>query len=273
MFVLFLIGTSGFKSGRGIAVEAEDIAKQERAKKEMRRRERAAAGVDGEEKESDEEDEKAKDTGDATTVSIAQSAAQATRNLQLQLGNKAGASEISLQVQKKMLDAAKSAAVDVAASPSPAPPPLDPRMAKLPEAVRNALLAAQQKANAATQRAQAEKEVEQQKAMAAMQGPQRFQSELEINDYAQAARYKVTHRDSILAIQEWTKAAIITKGAYYPPGRNAPPGERKLYLHIEAESKAAVSAAKKELRRILEEASAIAAPDDSTTNRYAKYTV
>ena len=99
------------------------------------------------------------------------------------------------------------------------------------------------------------------------------QLELEINDYPQTARFKVTHRDSILAIQEWTKAAIITKGAYYPPGRNAPPGERKLYLLIQAESMAAAKAARKELRRILEEASLAAAPDDSSTNRYAKYSV
>jgi len=266
--------TSGFKSGRGVAVSAEDLAKEDKAKREVRRRERAAAGVEGEEKDSDEEDEKTvQDTGDAASVSIAQSAAQATRNLQLQLGNKAGASEISLQVQKKMLDAAKVAAAELASAPAPAPVALDPRMAKLPEKVRNALLAAQQKANDASKREQAERDAEQQKAMAAMQGPQRFQAELEINDYPQSARYKVTHRDSILAIQEWTKAAIITKGAYYPPGRNAPPGERKLFLYIEAESKAATTAAKKELRRILEEASAIAAPDDSTTNRYAKYTI
>ena len=97
--------------------------------------------------------------------------------------------------------------------------------------------------------------------------------ELEINDYPQTARFKVTHRDSIMAIQEWTKAAIITKGAYYPPGRNAPPGERKLYLLIQAETLAAAKAARKELRRILEEASLAAAPDDSSTNRYAKYSV
>lgn len=84
---------------------------------------------------------------------------------------------------------------------------------------------------------------------------------------------QVTQRESIQAIQEWTKAAIITKGAYYPPGRNAPPGERKLFLFIEAESQAAVKAARKELKRIVQEASMAAAPDDSSTNRYAKYTV
>ena len=67
--------------------------------------------------------------------------------------------------------------------------------------------------------------------------------------------------------------AITTKGAYYPPGRNAPPGERKLYLLIEGDSEAGVKSAKKELKRILVESSEAAAPDDSSTNRYAKYKI
>uniref|UniRef100_A0A7S4IIZ5 ATP-dependent RNA helicase PRP5/DDX46/KHDC4 KH domain-containing protein n=1 Tax=Prymnesium polylepis TaxID=72548 RepID=A0A7S4IIZ5_9EUKA len=103
--------------------------------------------------------------------------------------------------------------------------------------------------------------------------PQRFTSELEINDYPQMARFKVMQRDSLQAIQEWTKVAITTKGTYYPPGRNAPPGERKLFMVIEGESEEAVKAAKKELRRTLEEHAAVAAPDDSSTNRYAKYSI
>ena len=105
-----------------------------------------------------------------------------------------------------------------------------------------------------------------------------------------------------MAISEWTKAAITTKGAYYPPGRNPPAGERKLcatplgqravpphphphpsltlasapppairYLVVEGESEASVKAAKKEIKRILDEASADAAPDPS--NRYAKYSI
>ena len=81
------------------------------------------------------------------------------------------------------------------------------------------------------------------------------------------------HRESLQAIQEWTKVAITTKGAYFPPGRNPPAGERKLFLLIEGETEQAVKTARKEMRRILEEAAAIAAPDDTTTNRYAKYQV
>ena len=84
---------------------------------------------------------------------------------------------------------------------------------------------------------------------------------------------QVTSRETIQGIEEWTKAAVITKGTYYPPGRNAPPGERKLYLHIEAETHEAMKAARKELKRVLQEQSVFSAPDDSSTNRYAKYSV
>ena len=96
-------------------------------------------------------------------------------------------------------------------------------------------------------------------------------AEIEINDYPQTARFKVTHRDATMAISEWTKAAITTKGAYYPLGRNPPPGERKLYLVVEGETEAAVKAAKKEIKRILDEASVDAAPDASS--RYSKYSI
>ena len=104
-----------------------------------------------------------------------------------------------------------------------------------------------------------------------LQKPTRFTSELEINEYPQAARFKVLQRDSLVAIQEWTKVAITTKGAYYPPGRNPPAGERKLYFLIEGESEANVKAARKELRRALDEHAAIAAPAEES--KYGKYRI
>eukprot|EP00310_Coccolithus_braarudii_P018342 CAMPEP_0183344128 /NCGR_PEP_ID=MMETSP0164_2-20130417/9882_1 /TAXON_ID=221442 /ORGANISM="Coccolithus pelagicus ssp braarudi, Strain PLY182g" /LENGTH=767 /DNA_ID=CAMNT_0025515085 /DNA_START=48 /DNA_END=2349 /DNA_ORIENTATION=+ len=268
--------TSGFKSGRGIAVDAESIAKEQKTKKEARRRERAAAGVEGEANDDEDDDEgvvQTKSASDGAATSIAASAAQATRALQLQLGNKTGANAAAAEVQKAMLaKAAGAASSTIELAPAPAVP-MDPKLAALPEAVRKAMQAAAAKVMEETLRKQREQEAEQASLLQKMQGPARFQTELEINDYPQSARYKVTHRDSVGAIQEWTKCAIITKGAYYPPGRNAPPGERKLYLFIEGEDKSAVNNAKKELRRIVEEASMAAAPDDISTNRYAKYTI
>ena len=101
----------------------------------------------------------------------------------------------------------------------------------------------------------------------------RFSSEIEINDYPQTARFKCMHRDTLQAIQEIANVIITPKGAYFPPGRNPPAGERKLYLVIESDTEANVKAARKELRRILEESAALAAPDDQSTNRYAKYSI
>jgi ATP-dependent RNA helicase DDX46/PRP5 len=60
-----------------------------------------------------------------------------------------------------------------------------------------------------------------------------FESELEVNDFPQHARWKVTHKDSLQQISEFTGAAITTRGQYYPPGKGVPPGERRLYLLIE----------------------------------------
>jgi len=87
-------------------------------------------------------------------------------------------------------------------------------------------------------------------------------TEVEINDYPKTARWKVTHKEALVSITEWTRAAITTKGTYTPPGRNPPPGERKLYLLIEAETPAQLKEAKQEVKRILEETSAYAAPDE-----------
>jgi ATP-dependent RNA helicase DDX46/PRP5 len=265
--------TSGFKSGKGVAVEADAIAKEERKKKAARMRERAVAGVEGAELlSSDDEDAAESSTGGAGSSSgagddIVQAAAKAARALQIQLGNGKGAAAAGNEVQRRMLEMAKKAG----ASSAPAAP-LNPHIALLPEETQRAIAAATKKAQEQVQL------LTKQKTAAGLvvpflDMPQRHVSELEINDYPQTARWKVTHRDSIQAIQEWTKAAIITKGAYFPPGRNPPAGERKLYLRIEAETADGLKAARKELRRILQEQSAMAAPDDSSTNRYAKYNV
>ncbi|KAG8462888.1 hypothetical protein KFE25_001661 [Diacronema lutheri] len=93
-------------------------------------------------------------------------------------------------------------------------------------------------------------------------------AEIEINDYPKTARWKVTHREALLAITEWTRAAITTKGVYTPPGQKPPAGERKLFLLIEAEDAAQLKEAKQEVKRILEETSAYAAPDERPQGRY-----
>ena len=57
-------------------------------------------------------------------------------------------------------------------------------------------------------------------------------------------------------ILEFYQVCVTTRGSWYAPGRNPPPGERKLYLLIEGQDEKNVATAKREIRRMLEEAAA-----------------
>ena len=81
-----------------------------------------------------------------------------------------------------------------------------------------------------------------------------YTSELEINDFPQHARWKVTHRATQDLLSEQYGAGLIVKGRYVKPG--GPPlqeGERKLYVSIEGPTPEIVKKAKQEIKRILEE--------------------
>jgi len=98
--------------------------------------------------------------------------------------------------------------------------------------------------------------------------PVHHQAELEINDYPQTARWKVTHKDSMSPIVEFYGVCVTTRGSWYAQGRNAPPGERKLYLLIEGPDEKNVATAKREIRRMLEE-SAAGVREPSSFGRYS----
>ncbi|KAF8364608.1 hypothetical protein HHK36_033422 [Tetracentron sinense] len=83
--------------------------------------------------------------------------------------------------------------------------------------------------------------------------PEHYEAELEINDFPQNARWKVTHKETLGPISDWTGAAITTRGQYYPSGKIAGPGERKLYLFIEGSTEQSVKRAKSELKSVLED--------------------
>jgi ATP-dependent RNA helicase DDX46/PRP5 len=88
-------------------------------------------------------------------------------------------------------------------------------------------------------------------------GPDHFEVEIEINDFPQHARWKVTHKDSLREITEFTGAAITAKGQFVPPGKppGPGPGQRKLYLLVEGPTERSVREAKLKIREILEVAS------------------
>ena len=84
-------------------------------------------------------------------------------------------------------------------------------------------------------------------------GLQRFEEELEINDFPQQARWRVTSREALAQISEYSEAGLTVRGTYYAPGAKVPEGQRKLFLAIEATNELAVSKARTEIIRLIKE--------------------
>ncbi|PSR89088.1 DEAD-box ATP-dependent RNA helicase [Actinidia chinensis var. chinensis] len=101
--------------------------------------------------------------------------------------------------------------------------------------------------------------------------PEHYEAELEINEFPQNARWKVTHKETLGPISEWTGAAITTRGQYFPPGKVSGQGERKLYLFIEGPTEQSVKRAKAELKRVLEDITTQASslPGSAQPGRYS----
>jgi len=81
-----------------------------------------------------------------------------------------------------------------------------------------------------------------------------FFAEVEINDYPPQAKFKVTHKENISRISDFSGAAITTRGVYLEAGKIPKEGERKLYLLIEGPSQAHVEKAVTEIQVMLKEA-------------------
>lgn len=81
----------------------------------------------------------------------------------------------------------------------------------------------------------------------------KYEEELEINDFPQQARWKVTSKEALAQISEYSEAGLTVRGTYVPQGKNPPEGERKLYLAIESCSELAVQKAKREITRLIKE--------------------
>lgn len=102
-------------------------------------------------------------------------------------------------------------------------------------------------------------------------GERSFEAEIEINDYPQHARWKVTHANALNDVTENTGCVVTARGNYYPPGRNPPAGERKLHLLIEGDSERAVKSAWRDIKLKLEEAAASRPVEKGLS--YSKYSV
>lgn len=81
----------------------------------------------------------------------------------------------------------------------------------------------------------------------------KYEEELEINDFPQTARWRVTSKEALALISEYSEAGLTVRGTFIAPGKAPPEGERKLYLAIESTSERAVSRARKEVFRLIKE--------------------
>jgi ATP-dependent RNA helicase DDX46/PRP5 len=101
-----------------------------------------------------------------------------------------------------------------------------------------------------------------------------FHATLEINDFPQKARWAVTNRTNVAKILEATGTSITTKGTFYAPNKEVPPGaEPKLYILIEGDTEVVVSSALNELTRLLREGTIAAADADSRAPASGRYVV
>ena len=84
-------------------------------------------------------------------------------------------------------------------------------------------------------------------------GFQKFEEELIINDFPQQARWRVTSKEALAQISEYSDAGITVRGTYFPAGKAPVEDERKLFLAIESTNEMAVQKAKTEITRLLKE--------------------
>jgi len=103
---------------------------------------------------------------------------------------------------------------------------------------------------------------------------QKFEEELEINDFPQPVRWKITSREALAQVSEFSEAGVFVRGTYCAVGKKVTDDERKLYLAIESTSEMAVSKARKEIVRILkEEMLRIASTSTYQVSRTGRYKV
>ncbi|KAJ3255040.1 pre-mRNA processing RNA-helicase [Boothiomyces macroporosus] len=98
--------------------------------------------------------------------------------------------------------------------------------------------------------------------------------EIEVNDYAQKARMKVTSKETVNRIINDTGCAITVRGEYVQKGKRPRPGVRKLFLFIEADNQWCIDRAKAEIKAVLIETEAEdMAESGQTGTTIGRYTV
>ncbi|KAL3320755.1 putative ATP-dependent RNA helicase ddx46 [Cichlidogyrus casuarinus] len=89
----------------------------------------------------------------------------------------------------------------------------------------------------------------------------KYEEELEINDFPQNVRWRITSRETMKHISEEFEVGVSVRGIFLPPGRlkqkalaeATSADERPLFLSLEATNERNIGLAKKELSRIIKE--------------------
>ena len=81
----------------------------------------------------------------------------------------------------------------------------------------------------------------------------KYTDEIEINSFPQQIRFRVTTRDVLDDIGEFSEAYITVRGLFVPPGREPKEGEKRLFLSLEGKSERAIQLAKQEIKRVIKE--------------------
>ena len=81
----------------------------------------------------------------------------------------------------------------------------------------------------------------------------RFEKEIEINDFPQEARFKMTRKEHIADISDMSNCAITCRGNFIAKGQKVKQGERKLFLFIEGSRQKDMARAEELIEVILRE--------------------
>jgi len=81
----------------------------------------------------------------------------------------------------------------------------------------------------------------------------RYEEEIDLNDFPQQARWRITSKEIIEQVRELSEAGITVRGVYIPPNKKPEEDEKRLHLYIESLSERSIEIAKAEIKRLLKE--------------------
>uniref|UniRef100_A0A6G3MHC2 Putative ATP-dependent RNA helicase DDX46 (Trinotate prediction) n=1 Tax=Henneguya salminicola TaxID=69463 RepID=A0A6G3MHC2_HENSL len=80
-----------------------------------------------------------------------------------------------------------------------------------------------------------------------------FFEEIDINDFPQLARQRITSKEALDAVAEMADCALTVRGTYCPAGKSIDFSDRRLHLLIEGNTEFKVQIAKADVKRIIKE--------------------